>query len=49
MRNQNPKVTYMNLAETRVPEMRYDGKGDFWQWQADAKAKDFMQKSQNPA
>ena len=39
MRNQNPRVTYMNLATNRTPELRYDGNGDFWQWQKDARAK----------
>ncbi len=39
MRNQNPKITYMNIAKTRTPEMRYNDKEDFWQWQKDARAK----------
>jgi len=39
MRNQNPKNIYWNFIEKRVPEMRYDGKEDFSEWQKRARAK----------
>ena len=39
MRNHNPRVTYMKIAESRIPEMRYNGKGDFFKWQSEARAK----------
>lgn len=39
MRNQNPRITYMGIANTRVPEMRYDENEDFTKWQRDARAK----------
>lgn len=39
MRNHNPRITYMNIANTKTPEMRYDDKGDFTKWQSDARTK----------
>ena len=39
MRNHNPKVHYMRIAESVAPEMRYDGKEDFFLWQKKAKEK----------
>ena len=39
MRNHNPKVHYMHLAESLTPELRYDGKENFFTWQNKAKNK----------
>ena len=39
MRNHNPKVHYMHIAESLVPELRYDGKEDFFSWQKKARDK----------
>ena len=39
MRNHNPKVNYMRLAESTVPELRYNGNEDFFLWQKKAKEK----------
>ncbi len=39
MRNKNPKIHYMKLAENMTPKLRYDGKEDFFSWQKKAKDK----------
>jgi hypothetical protein len=39
MRNQNPKKIYWDYIENRIPDMRYDGKEPFEQWQKRARAK----------
>lgn len=39
MRNHNPKVHYMRLAESITPKLRYDGKEDFSIWQKNSRKK----------
>ena len=39
MRNQNPKLVYMNVANTITPQFRYNGEGDFKEWQTKSREK----------
>lgn len=37
MRNQNPRIVYMNRARSHIPEIRYKGNENFVKWQEKAR------------